>query len=88
MSAMVLNSLSGTFETNDTSPYRISLELGTFEDQEMMVKRAVSEPVRQETMPKPSEGILAYIEGYVKNYEWREWMKTWGVASEAIYLPT
>jgi len=88
MDAMVLNSLSDTFETNDASPYRIDLELGTFEDQEMIVQRAVSGPVRQESMPRPSQGIRAYIVGYVKNYEWREWMKTWGVASEAIYLPT
>jgi len=39
-------------------------------------------------LPKLSEGIRLYVEGQVKVYEWREWIKTWGVASEAIYLPT
>jgi phosphatidylserine/phosphatidylglycerophosphate/cardiolipin synthase-like enzyme len=39
-------------------------------------------------MPKLSQGILAYAGRHVKKDEWREWLETWGVASEAIYLPT
>jgi hypothetical protein len=39
-------------------------------------------------MPKLFQGILAYAGRHVKKDEWREWLKTWGVASEAIYLPT
>jgi hypothetical protein len=92
MNAMVLNSLSDAFETNDAVPCRFDLELGIFEDLEMMVQRAAPPPgyPRQETilMPKLSQGILAYAARHVKNYEWLEWLKTWGVAIEAIYLPT
>ena len=90
MNAMVLNSLSDAFETNanDAVPCRFDLELGIFEDLEMMVQRATPRQVGQETMPKLSQGILAYAGRHVKKDEWREWLKTWGVASEAIYLPT
>lgn len=85
--AMVLNSLTGMFDHEESGPYRIDLELGIIEDQIIMVRRTSDGPTNQETIPKSSEGISAYVEGQVKVHEWREWMKAWGVASEAIYLP-
>ena len=88
MGAMVLNSLTATFDSRESGPFRVDLELGVVEEQMIMVRRSLDSPVSQETIPKPSQGILAYVEGLVKVYEWREWTKAWGVASEAIYLPT
>jgi hypothetical protein len=87
ISAIVLNSLGSMFDREENSPYRVDLELGMVEDQTMMVRRTSDGPITQETMPKLSEGISVFVEGQVKIHEWREWMKAWGVASEAIYLP-
>lgn len=86
--AMALNSLAEAFETKGTSTYRMNLEVGVLEEQKMMIQKEPHRPAKQEAMPIPSQGILAYVEGQVKNYQWQEWMKTWGVASEAICLPT
>jgi hypothetical protein len=85
--AMVLNSLAGMFDREESGPYRVDLELGIVEDQIMMVRRTSDGPTSQETIPQSSEGISAYVEGQIKIHEWQEWMKAWGVASEAIYLP-
>ena len=86
--AMVMNSLARTFETQGTGHYRIDLELGVVEHATTMIRNDASESIKQEGVAKPSEGILAYVEGQVKAYEWQEWMQTWGVASEVIYIPT
>lgn len=88
MGAMVLNSLAATFDNKENGPYRIDLELGVVEEHMVMARRDPNEPVSQGVIPRPSPGISAYIEGIVKVYEWWEWMKAWGVASETIYLPT
>ena len=54
----------------------------------MMVRKDQSGAVSQETVARPSEGISAHVEGQAKVYEWREWMRVWGAACEALYLPT
>lgn len=86
--AMVLNSLASSFEGKDIGPYRVDLELPVVEKYSMMVRKDQSGAVSQETVARPSEGISAHVEGQAKVYEWREWMRMWGAASEAIYLPT
>ncbi len=68
--AMVLNSLVSNFDNKENGPYRIDLELGTIEEQMIMVQRQPRGPMSQEEIPKPSEGILAYVEGMVKVHEW------------------
>jgi len=86
--AMQLKSLADSFESRDTGPYRLQLELGVVEEQSVVIRTDPNGPARQEAIPKSSEGIFAYVEGHFKAHEWREWMKAWGVASEAIYIPT
>ena len=73
--AMVMNSLARTFETKDTDRYRIELEL-------VEVHIATASEIRF------NDRIVAYVEGQLKAPEWQEWMQRWGVASEAIYIPT
>jgi len=86
--AMVLNSLASSFERKNIGPYRVDLELSVIEGHTMMVCKDLNGVVSQETVARPSEGLSNYVEGQVKAYEWWEWMKAWGVACEAIYLPT
>jgi len=88
VNAMVLNSLEGGFEKKRTCPYQIDLELPIIEEQTMMVPSDTDAPTKKELIPKASEGIRASIEGNITIHEWREWTKAWGVACEAIYLPT
>jgi len=86
--AMVLNSLTTSFERKDIGPYRVDLELSVVEDHTLRMFKSPDGIISDETIAKPSEGLSTYVEGQIKVYDWQEWMKTWGVACEAVYLPT
>lgn len=85
--AMALNSLADAFQTKGNGSYRVEVELDTIEEQSMMVRRSPNGPITEEPVPRLHKGILVYVEGQINIHDWHTWTQTWGVASEAIYLP-
>ena len=84
---MAFYSLGVSFEKNGSAIYRLEMEIGV--SQELEANLAFPNGATGiSTIVIPSDGIIAYIEGQVKAYDWHDWMKSWGASIETIYLPT